>query len=185
MKTAVIYQSHYGTTRKYAEWIAQALDADLLERSSAKPENLLDYDVIVYGGGLYAGGILGIDLVTKKPCRNLLVFTVGLADPAGTDYTGILEKNLPPELQSRIRIFHLRGGINYKKLSVVHRGMMAMMKRMVAKKPAHERMEEDRFFLETYGGEVDFTDQETIRPIVEYVKAIRVSPDKIRTETSR
>ena len=29
---AVVYQTHYGTTLKYAEWIAESLDADLLNR---------------------------------------------------------------------------------------------------------------------------------------------------------
>ena len=28
MKTLVVYRSHYGSTRRYAQWLAQALDAD-------------------------------------------------------------------------------------------------------------------------------------------------------------
>ena len=31
MKTAVIYRSKYGSTQRYAQWLARALKADLLE----------------------------------------------------------------------------------------------------------------------------------------------------------
>ena len=37
-----------------------------------------------------------------------------------------LGKVLTPDMMERFRIFHLRGGINYGKLSLVHRSMMGM-----------------------------------------------------------
>jgi hypothetical protein len=51
---------------------------------------LQDFDVVIYGGGLYAGGIIGSKLVTKNPCKSLVLFTVGLADPLITDYSEII-----------------------------------------------------------------------------------------------
>lgn len=168
---AVIYKSNYGTTKQYAEWIAEALGADIIERSSARPERLMDYDIVVYGGGLYASGILGVELVTKNPCNKLVIFTVGLADPETTDYTGILEKNLPVELRKSAKVFHLRGGIDYKKLSIVHRGMMAMMKKMtIGKKTDEELSEEERAFADTYGNQADFTNRQAIQPVIEYIR---------------
>ena len=35
MKTLVVYRSHYGSTRRYAQWLAQALDADAAEERQA------------------------------------------------------------------------------------------------------------------------------------------------------
>ena len=96
-RIAVIYQSKYGSTRQYAQWIARDLGAQLLERSAVSPASLREYDVVVYGGGLYAGGIAGVDLVAKYPCPPLVVFTVGLANPAITDYSEILNRNFSPE----------------------------------------------------------------------------------------
>lgn len=46
---AVVYQSHYGTTKKYAEWIAQALDADLLNRKKVSVSELSQYGTIIFG----------------------------------------------------------------------------------------------------------------------------------------
>ena len=173
---AIIYKSKYGTTRQYAEWIAAELDASLFEASEVKPAQLADYDVVIYGGGLYAGGIIGVKLVADNPCKTLVVFIVGAADPLTTDYSGILSKNFTPELLSEIKVFHLRGGIDYAKLSFVHKGMMAMLRNMVAKKSKKGGAEisaEDKAFLETYGGKVDFTDKATIAPLVDYVRALQ------------
>jgi menaquinone-dependent protoporphyrinogen IX oxidase len=169
---AVIYQSHYGATRQYAAWIAEELGADLMERREVYPDTLSKYDCVIYGGGLYAGGILGAGLVSKNSCKNLVVFTVGLADPETTDYAAILNKNFPEGSHKPLRVFHLRGSIDYKKLKLAHRVMMAMLKKVVERKPVSKRSEEDDEFIRTYGSAVDFIDRETIAPLISYVREI-------------
>ena len=169
-KVLVAYQSKYGATRQYATWIAEELGAELCERTNVKPFELGEYDCVVYGGGLYAGGILGADWAAKTACKNLVLFTVGLADPANTDYSAILSKNSPREVRNSLKVFHFRGSIDYKKLSLVHRIMMAMMKWMtVGRKKPEEWTEEEKLFVGTYGNQVDFTDRSSITPLVEFV----------------
>ena len=170
---AVIYKSKYGSTKQYAEWIAEELNASLFEATSIKSSELLEFDVVVYGGGLYAGGINGVKLVTKNPCKSVVVFTVGAADPNTTDYSEILSKNFTQEFLSKAKVFHLHGGIDYKKLGLVHKGMMAMVKRMrVDNKTQEQLSDEDQIFLETYGKKFDFTDKATIKPLVDYVRSL-------------
>ena len=172
MNIAVVYRSKYGTTKQYAEWIAEALGAMLFESRTLKTDRLNDFDMVIYGGGLYAGGISGINLVTKNPCKNLIIFTVGLATPENTDYSEILEKSLSSEMRQATKVFHLQGGIDYKKLGVAHKAMMAMMmtmtKKAVAKKKETEISNDDKELLTTYGKKVDFTSKENILPLVEY-----------------
>ncbi|MDR2697614.1 MAG: flavodoxin domain-containing protein [Holophagales bacterium] len=170
-RIAVIYKSAYGTTKRYAEWIADELDAELMEYKTVSSSLLGEYDIIVYGGGLYASGILGADLVAKRHCENIVLFTVGLANPAKTDYTEIMEKS---GLTEGAGVFHLRGGIDYKKLNLVHKGMMAMMKKMSIDKKSYEELNsEERAFVDTYGGKVDFTDKGAIAPLIEYVRSLQ------------
>ena len=170
---AVIYKSKYGSTKRYAEWIAEELNASLFEAASIKPSQLLTYDVVIYGGGIYAGGINGVKLVTKNPCKSLVVFTVGAADPKTTDYSEILSKNFTPELLSKAKIFHLHGGIDYKRLGFTHKIMMALVKKLrVDSKPQEQRSDDDRLFLETYGAKFDFTEKSTIEPLVDYVRTL-------------
>lgn len=82
-KIAIIYKSKYGSSKKYAQWIAEEVKGDLFNSSNIKEEKLKEYDIIVYGGGLYASGISGISLITKNldilKDKKIIVYTVGLA----------------------------------------------------------------------------------------------------------
>lgn len=174
-KVAVIFKSEHGSTKKYAEWIANEVNADLFKYSEIKTEDLSKYDTIVFGGGLYASGINGISTITKNfqilKNKNVIIFTVGLASTDDKEiFKPILEKNFTEEMREKMKFFHLRGGIDYKRLNFIHKSMMAMLKKMVAKKKPEELTEEDKMMLDTYGDKVDFTDIKTIEPLVLYVK---------------
>lgn len=173
--TVVVYKSKYGTTKKYAQWLAQELSCDLYDASEIKADKLEQYGCIVFGGGLYASGICGVSLLTKNfeklKGKTIAVFTVGLADPNRKEqFSAVLEKNFTEEMRREMHIFHLRGGINYKKLRFVHKAMMAMLIKIVGKKPQSERTEEENEMLDTYGGTVDFTDRSSIEPIISFMK---------------
>ena len=167
----VVYKSKYGHTEAYAQWIADELNAPIFEASQIKPVKLAQYEVVVYGGGLYAGGVSGVGLVAKNPCKSLVVFTVGLFDPNITDYSEVLKRNFPGRALERTKVFHLRGGVNYKKLGLAHKGMMAIVRKMAAKKSHAERSNEDKGILEAGTQDVDFTDRNTIAPIIEYIRS--------------
>ncbi len=178
-KIVVVYKSKYGHTKKYAEWLSEELNCHLYDASQTTTDMLLKYDTVIYGGGLYASGILGVNLITKNfdklINKNIIIFTVGLADPnIKSQFNGILNKNFTDEMQKYISVFHLRGGINYKQLGFVHKAMMAALKAMVKSKK-EGITEEDRMMLDTYGGKVDFTNKSTIEPIVSYVKSLSLA----------
>ena len=69
MKTLVVYRSHYGSTRRYAQWLAQALDADAAEERQADARLVQNYECVIFGGGLYAGSIAGAARMAKLYCR--------------------------------------------------------------------------------------------------------------------
>lgn len=177
-KIAVVYKSKYGSTKKYAQWIAKELDADLMERDKTKASELQGYESIIYGGGLYAGGVSGISLITKNfdsiKDKQLYLFTVGAADV--TDQQNIdhirdgLSHVLTAQMQKSIKTFHLRGGMDCPNMNLIHRIMMGMMIRALRKKPESERKNDDKELIESYGKKVDFTDQSAILPLIQEVK---------------
>jgi len=172
-KIAVIYKSEYGASKQYAEWISEELDAEIFKASSVAPNMLMDYDVVVYGAGLYAGQINGAKLIAKNPCKKwLIVFTTGIADPAITDYSGIMAKNFTPEWISKINAFHLRGAIKYEKLGFAHKTMMGIFKKMLVKKVPSQMSSEEKAVVETNGEDVNFIDRSSIEPLVEYVRSL-------------
>ncbi len=158
-KIAVVYQSKYGATRKYAEWIAEELSCDLFEGKDIKAGDLEPYDTIILGGGLYAGGVNGIKLLTKNfskfSNKNLVIFTCGLADPSDTVNTDNIKKSLykdlTEEMKDKIKLIHLRGAMDYSKLSPMHRTMMALVCKMTAKKDLDSLSDENKEMLASYG----------------------------------
>lgn len=85
-KTLVVYGSHYGATKTYAEYIAQKLSCPCLAAESLKKGMLANCDAVVFGGGVYAGSIAGwkkaAPLIVKESPSRILLFVCGLADPA-------------------------------------------------------------------------------------------------------
>ena len=105
--------------------------------------------------------------------KNLVLFTCGIADPDVGKNRRIIQdwliKNLTDEVLAHIKVFHLRGAIDYKQLSGVHTIAMAKRKRTIARLDPTERTPEDQTLLDTDRKNVSFMDREAIRPIVKYV----------------
>lgn len=129
-KAIVIYQSTYGITESYAGQIAQELGADILECSKVKASNLLKYDTIIFGGGIYAGQIAGSsrlrNLLKKYPKKSFAIFSVGFTPKS---MTNVLEKVRMNSLKGiplqNIRFFHFKGRIVYEKLNFLHRLLLS------------------------------------------------------------
>ena len=98
MKTVIIYKSKYGTTEKYANWIAEATHSDIFKVDSMKIEDLKSYDTIVYCGGLYVGGILGFLFIKNNyddiSDKKLFIVAVGATLKKQGAAKEIVERNL-------------------------------------------------------------------------------------------
>ena len=173
-RTIVIFDSKYGFTEQYARWISAALGCPAVRRKDFDSADFSSCETIIYGGGLYAGGVSGIRLLTEHwnqlSGRNVVLFTCGLADPADPDNAAhirtSLSKALSAEMMEKIHLFHLRGGIDYARLNLKHKAMMAMLRRWLLRKDPGSLRIEDRQLLETYGKQIDFTSQSAIEPLI-------------------
>lgn len=180
MKCLVTYASKYGSTKKYAQWITEALACDIQDSKDVSRALLEQYDVIIHGGGLYAGGLSGIHTIIKNfdaiSDKEIVLFSCGLADPSDPENVAHIEaglaKVLKPEMSGKIKQFHLRGGINYAALSLPHKAMMAMLRKTMLQKGYDNLRPEDQLMLDTYGKVIDFSDKDTIVPLLNYVRSL-------------
>lgn len=180
MKILVTYASKYGATKRYAQWIAEELACNLRDSREVTTEALQCCDILIHGGGLYAGGLSGINVITKNfdilSNKAIILFSCGLADPEDPENVSHIEeglqKALTPEMQEQIKQFHLRGGIDYSRLGLTHKAMMAMLRSVMLRKGYDTLRPEDKMMLDTYGGCVDFTDRASLTPLLSYVRSL-------------
>lgn len=96
MKNAIIiYNSKRGSTKQYAEWIAEELGCEAIPLSDAylSKIDLTDYDCIIYGGWIRGSGIVGFDKFAKhldaSLMKKLIVYGVGFADETAENYAQV------------------------------------------------------------------------------------------------
>jgi menaquinone-dependent protoporphyrinogen IX oxidase len=176
MKTIVVYKSKTGYTKRYAEWIAEELSADIFEISKVTLNVLKNYDAIIFGGGLYAVGINGIkgfkqnlnDLKGKK----IVVFATGVSPWREEAINKVKDQNLSSEEQERIRFFYMRGGFEYSRLNPVDKVLMMLLKWKIKGKSELLKKKltlDEKGMLSAYEKPVDFTKRKHIEEIIRYV----------------
>ena len=176
MEHIIVYGSQYGSTRQYAENLSEQTGIPAVSYKDAPA--LSDRKTIVYLGGLYAGGVLGLAKtlrsVSLQDEQKLLLVTVGLADPDEPEnqdnIRASLQRQLPAGLLSQTKVFHLRGGIDYHKLSFGHRTVMKLLYQSLRRTPFEKQTAENRALIETYGKQVDFTDFGALEPIIHEIQ---------------
>lgn len=171
MQTIILYGSQYGTTKRYADRLAEQTGLPAVSYESAG--DLSRYTQVVYLGGLYAGGVKGLKQTVKKlPAGvRLILVTVGLADVQDKQNVENIRRSVrqqvPADVLQNAEIFHLRGGIDYSTLSFTHKTMMKLLYNHARKLPPEKQTAETRAMIETFGTQVDFVDFASLRPIAD------------------
>lgn len=175
MKIVVIYKSKTGFTRKYAEWIAEDLSADIFDAAKININILATYDAIVYGGSLHALGISGVNLILKNinklKSKKIVVFATGASPSRDEGIREIIDKNFTSEQQKYIKFFYLRGGFNYNKLNPFDKFLMTLLKLKIKNKKQEELSADEIGMLSAYDKPVDFTLKKNIDKIIAYINS--------------
>lgn len=187
-KTAVIYYSKYGTTENYARLIAKALGADLFEAKKTKFRDIKDYDTVVFGGGIYSGGIRGIELITKNWYKGLcekkvVCFAVGITIDKEENREQCMDINfrkrfvtdaeedhgrddlsaseLIKEKRLPIKCFFLPGAFEPGKVKGLDKFIIGITKKMIDDSPEGQQL------LDYFNKSCDLVDYDSIKPVVE------------------
>jgi menaquinone-dependent protoporphyrinogen oxidase len=112
MATLVVFESKYGSTKQYAEWIAQEIGADLRHISEVHSEDLTRYDQVIIGGYLHMGKIIGVHFLLDEwnvlQQKRIVLFTVSGAGP-GPAEEKFYTDNVPSYIREKIAHFGLLG----------------------------------------------------------------------------
>ena len=174
MKTLIIYTSQTGFTKKYAGWIAEKMNADLLELKEAKKKDdafYKPYEAIVYGGWARAGNLVKSKwFLGKAPAwkdKRLAVFCVGGSPNENPDLESFLQNMLTDEQRKYIGAFYCQGGFDYEKMNMPSRLAMKMFVGALKKKK--NATEDEKKMAEMISSSYDISDIKYIDPIIEYL----------------
>lgn len=174
MNAIVLYKSKYGSTKAYAQWIAEELGCEVKEAKGVKVSDLLSYDTIIYGGGLYAENIAGASLITKNieklKDKKLIVYTTGITPLDVREYYDgeVLDRNFKPEIRQYIKVYNFMGKMILSELSAPHRAALKMLKKIMSGKENPTDIE--KMLIELCDADGDFTDKDAIKDLVDYAK---------------
>jgi menaquinone-dependent protoporphyrinogen IX oxidase len=166
LKGAVFFASKYGSTKQYANWIAEATDLPVFDINKTKT-NLSKYDFLVIGSPIIYYKLLNRKwmkansaIIVKKPT---ILFTVSGA-PAGVKLDGwIANSDLPSNLISKMKHVALLGRQIPKELTLFDR---IMLKIAGLKNPDPKAKKEELFGF-------DYMDKSSIAPIIKLVQQLQ------------
>lgn len=174
-KGIILYQSKYGATKKYADWLVEETEYDCIETKNAKVENLQNYDVIILGGGIYASSIAGLQFIRKNigqlADKKIVVFAVGASPYKEKAISQIKEVHFKDEL-SNISLFYCRGAWDEEKMKFVDRTLCKILQKAVAKQNQEEYEPWQKALMCAVGQKCDWTDKSYLDPLLRYIEEL-------------
>lgn len=165
MNGAIFYASRYGSTREYAQWIAEAtgLPAYHVDAPDADPAA---FDFLVLGSPVIYYKVIFSDWVERHldtlQSKPIVLFTVSGA-PAGERLNGWIADSMPQSLTKKMHHFALRGRQIRSDLNWYDWTMLTIVGLM---NPNRQAAREERQGF-------DYMDRDSIQPIVDLIKDLQ------------
>ena len=172
MNILVVYSSKTGFTKRYAQWIKEVVPCTCVEAKEAEKLEVGNYDVILYGGGFYAGKIHGVEWLKsrlpKLEGKRTAVFATGATPPEAPEVEKAIAQNFTEEELGKISCFYLRSGINYENMDWKSRMMMKVFAKMMEKKK--DKTEQEKDMASHLGSSFDAADRKYLEPLIRWVQ---------------
>lgn len=173
MSGIILYKSKYGATKQYADWIAERTGFSCIKTDDADIKDVMKYDVIVLGGGIYASGIAGLPFlkkhIAKLKDKKIIVFCCGASPYEQNAFEAIVKHNFTGELAG-LPCFYCRGTFDMSEMSFKDRTLCKMLRKVVSGKNPNEYEAWEKGLMEVGENERgDWIDKAYIEPIIEAV----------------
>ena len=167
IKILIAYQSKYGSTKQYAEWIQQDTGGDLVNIENGDKPDLARYDIIMIGSSVRVGNIVIAPFIkdhwSVMKGKKVILFTTSGTPPRHPKIQNIYGKSLPEEIRKEIKYFPLHGRISVKDLTPFDQFLMALGK----------IMEQDETLNKDMGKDFDGVQRENLLPLLEYLDDVK------------
>lgn len=188
-KSIVIYTSKRGSTKQYAEWIAEELSCDAVPLSAAKELNLHGYDCIIYGGWIRGSGIVDFDKFAKilddELMDRLIVYGVGMADETAENYAqvwGYSIGKIDPKNEKRILLYILGGRYDPQNVKGMDSFLMKIMRSVLISGSTSDAKSRMNFMKERIDKGVDMVKKENVNSLVNDARKMIDKDSSLRSE---
>ena len=204
-RTIVLYTSKYGAAETYARWIAEALGCRAVPLDKFSKKELQGYDTVIYGGGVQAGGIRGLEQFTKwikgdlklrqmakrgtiseaeaaeigAFDRQYYIFAVGISLDSEGNRLQLRDINFDKDWLRDLPCFFLPGAFDPAKLAGVDKAIIKVATKMFLDKPEAQAAAEDAQVLRYFETGCDLIDRTRTTALIEAVKS-GVVPEEFR-----
>lgn len=172
-KGIILYQSKYGATKKYVNWLQEETGYDCIETKTATVKMLQDYDTIILGGGVYASGIAGLSFLKKNmehlSGKKIAVFCIGASPYDEKAISQIKELHFKDVLQN-IPLFYCRGAWNEEAMTFADRTLCKMLQKAVAKQDPSTYEPWQAALMSAVGQSCDWTDKMYLEPLLAFLQ---------------
>ncbi len=172
-KGIIIYQSKYGATKKYAEWLCRMTGFDCVETPKAWISEVMSYETVLLCGGIYASGIAGLSFlkknINKLRDKKIAIFCVGASPYDESAFEEIKAHNLTGDLKE-IPLFYGRGAWDENKMKFTDRTLCKMLQKSVAKRNPDTYEPWMTALMCAAGQSCDWTDEKYLLPLIDYLE---------------
>jgi len=172
-KGIIIYQSKYGATKKYVDWLIEETNFDYVETRNAKIKDIEKYNTIILCGGIYASGIAGISFLRKNYSvlqnKKIAIFCVGASPFEEKAFHEIKSHNLKETLKN-IPTFYGRGAWDEKNMTFKDRTLCKLLQKAIAKKDPSTYEPWMKALMSAVEQTCDWTDKKYLNPLLKYIK---------------
>jgi len=171
-KGIILYQSKYGATKKYADWLVEMTGYDCAETPQATADDMDRYETILLCGGIYASGIAGSSFLKKNWNRlkdkKIAVLCVGASPYDDVALKEIKAHNFKDDLK-QIPLFYGRGAWDESRMTFKDRTLCRLLQKSVAKKDPSTYEPWMKALMCAAGQSCDWTDKKYLIPIQDYL----------------
>ena len=201
----VLYTSKYGAAETYARWSAEALGCQAVSLDKFSKKELQGYDTVIYGGGVQAGGVRGLEQFTKwikgdlklrqmakrgtiseteaaeigAFDRQYYIFAVGISLDSEENRLQLRDINFDKNWLRELPCFFLPGAFDPAKLAGVDKAIIKVATKMFLDKPEAQAAAEDMQVLRYFETGCDLIDRTRTTALIEAVKS-GVVPEEFR-----
>lgn len=173
MKGIILYQSKYGATKKYVDWLKEETRFDVEESKKADIKLVKDYDFIILAGGIYASGLAGLPFLKRHiddlSDKKIIVLAVG-ATPHADDVVNYMTTHNLKDKLAGIPLVYARGAWDLSSMNFIDRNLCKLLLKSVQKKDPEQLEMWEQALVAAGDNKGDWTDKKYLEPIYEFIK---------------